>query len=115
MANISPRRHKNGTVSWRVQYRINGKGRQETFQTETAAERFQDLVHRVGGEQAREILVKMQNPDPASSMREAVRQQAIKVMDSYVKDGGIVGDFITSPYALVNSVFDTIWYAQHND
>lgn len=57
MASVSGRKNKDGTVSWRVQFRIDGKGPyQETFDTKPAADQFGALVDRIGGRAAREVL-----------------------------------------------------------
>lgn len=56
MARSTPFRNPSGERRWRVQFRIDGHGKQETFKTAEAAEKFAKLVNRVGGQQAREHL-----------------------------------------------------------
>jgi len=57
MASVSGRKNKDGTVSWRVQFRVDGKGPyQETFDNKPAADQFGELVDRIGGRAAREVL-----------------------------------------------------------
>jgi integrase len=57
MASVTARQNKDGSVSWRVQFRIDGKGPfQETFDDKKAADQFGDLVDRIGGRAAREVL-----------------------------------------------------------
>jgi integrase len=57
MASISARRRADGTLSWRVQFRLTpgAKPTSETFDTEADAKRFSALVDRVGGQAARDI------------------------------------------------------------
>lgn len=56
MPKPSPRRNKDGTVSWRVQFRIGDKVVQETFTTEKGAAEFARLVETAGGKAARDVL-----------------------------------------------------------
>lgn len=56
MASVHPFRNPSGTVVWRVQFRIDGNMRQETFNDEKPAREFGRLVDRVGGEAARAVL-----------------------------------------------------------
>jgi integrase len=56
MASVTPRRTGNGSVSWRVQFRMDGKMRQETFRTEKAAREFGGILDRVGPEAALQTL-----------------------------------------------------------
>ena len=53
MASVTPRRLRSGEVVWRVQFRIDGQMRQETFGDAEAAIEFGVLVDRVGGKAAR--------------------------------------------------------------
>lgn len=69
MASITPRRNRSGEDVWRVQFRVNGRMKQETFPDYKAASRFGDFVDRVGGERAREVLeVRQESVTP--SLRE---------------------------------------------
>lgn len=52
MAQATPFRNPSGATVWRVQFRIDGKGKQKTFTHADDAERFADLVTRHGGEAA---------------------------------------------------------------
>jgi len=56
MAQATPFQNPSGVVKWRVQFRIDGKGRQETFETPKEAEVFASSVNRVGGKAARQLL-----------------------------------------------------------
>lgn len=59
MASVQPFRNPSGEVVWRVQFRVDGKAKQETFvgpTAEKAAGEFGRLVDRVGGKAAREVL-----------------------------------------------------------
>jgi integrase len=56
MPRPSARRNKDGTVSWRVQFRIGDKVVQETFETEKGAAEFARLVETAGGRAARDVL-----------------------------------------------------------
>lgn len=53
---VSERVSKNGVVSWRAQFRIDGRNCQETFDDPDSAYEFKALVDRVGGARAREVL-----------------------------------------------------------
>lgn len=64
MASVTPRTNRDGTTTWRVQFRIDGKMSQESFvdrenpkRAELAAHRFGQLVDRVGGATARKTLL----------------------------------------------------------
>ena len=56
MPKPSPRKNKDGSVSWRVQFRIGDKVLQETFPSEKGAAEFARLVETAGGKAAREVL-----------------------------------------------------------
>lgn len=59
MASSRPFVNPSGDVVWRVQFRVDGKGRQETFRgpgAEKGANEFKTLVDRVGGKAALEVL-----------------------------------------------------------
>lgn len=62
MASVTPRRNPSGTVIWRVQYRVDGRVRQDTFETARAAREYAALVDRVGGAAAREVLLARDRP-----------------------------------------------------
>lgn len=61
MASVTPRATASGEPVWRVQFRIDGKLRQETFPSPKAADEFGKLVDRVGGKAAREVLDRRRN------------------------------------------------------
>lgn len=62
MASVGPRRSdRTGVVSWRVQFRIDGRMSQESFQDQESAEQFGSLVDRVGGAAARKVLEARRN------------------------------------------------------
>lgn len=57
MASVTPRRSaRTGVVSWRVQFRIDGRMSQESFEDQRSADEFGKLVDRVGGTAARAVL-----------------------------------------------------------
>jgi integrase len=58
MPKPSPRKNKDGSVSWRVQFRIGDKVVQETFETEKGAAEFARLVETAGGKAARDVLAR---------------------------------------------------------
>lgn len=58
MPKPSPRLNKDGTVSWRVQFRADGRVVQETFETERGADEFCRLIKTAGGKAAREVLAR---------------------------------------------------------
>ena len=53
MASINPRKNRDGSVTYRVNFRIDGVQAQESFKTDKAAESFGKLVDRIGGKAAR--------------------------------------------------------------
>jgi integrase len=55
MASVTKRTLKSGVVTWRVQFRVDGGMRQETFSDPVAATEFGKLVDDVGGTAAREV------------------------------------------------------------
>lgn len=63
MPKPSPRKNKDGTVSWRVQFRIGTKVVQETFETEKGAAEFARLVETAGGKAARDVLTRRRQGD----------------------------------------------------
>lgn len=63
MASVTARRNRGGSVTWRVQFRIDGRMAQETFATDDAAHKFAKLVDRVGGEAARTTRKKRNESD----------------------------------------------------
>jgi len=69
LASVGARRNRDGSVTWRVQFRINGRMSQESFEQQDAAEKFGQLVDRLGGEAARAIREK-RNASVAPSLAE---------------------------------------------
>ena len=61
MASVTPRRNRDGSIRWRVQFRIEGRMAGESFKDSKAAEDFGKLVDRVGGVEARLILERRNN------------------------------------------------------
>ena len=56
MASVKAVKHRDGTVVYRVRYRAGGRNPVvETFYDAASAQRFADLVDRVGGAAAREM------------------------------------------------------------
>lgn len=71
MASVKPYRNPSGNIVWRVQYRVDGKGRQETFELERGAIEYGRLVDRIGGKAAHDILNRRRNNDASTpSLRE---------------------------------------------
>lgn len=60
MASVTARRNPSGAIVWRVQFRIDGKSRQATFTDEGSADRFGNLVDRLGGAGALRVLERRQ-------------------------------------------------------
>ncbi|WP_100812993.1 tyrosine-type recombinase/integrase [Microbacterium lacus] len=64
MASVTGRRSDaTGIVTWRVQFRVNGKMSQESFPDKRGADQFGELVDRIGGAAAREVLETRRNRD----------------------------------------------------
>ncbi|MEI3845303.1 MULTISPECIES: tyrosine-type recombinase/integrase [unclassified Microbacterium] len=57
MPNPKARKNRDGSVSWRVQYRLNGSVTTETFSTFDGAQEFCDHIKVVGSAQAKEVLL----------------------------------------------------------
>ena len=56
MASVKAVTHRDGTVVYRVRYRAGGRNPvSETFYDAASAQRFADLVDRIGGAAAREL------------------------------------------------------------
>lgn len=53
MASVTPRSNRDGSVTWRVQARVDGRMRQESFLEQKGARQFAALVDRVGFDAAR--------------------------------------------------------------
>jgi integrase len=77
MASVLPRTNRDGSVSWRVQFRIDGQMRQETFHGVDAfdsATQFGKLVDKVGGVTARKVLeARHTSPVDMPTLREFTR------------------------------------------
>ena len=56
MASVLPRKNAKGVVTWRVQYRIDGKMRQQSFETEKEARAFGRQVDNVGAAAAHSVI-----------------------------------------------------------
>lgn len=61
MASISVRTYAGGTTSYRVQFRLNGSVTQESFKDPETAQRFGDMVDRIGPAAARRVLQARRN------------------------------------------------------
>lgn len=57
MASIHQRPRKDGSIAYRVSYRIDGRQAQDSFDDPVSAERFADRVERIGGRAARAMLL----------------------------------------------------------
>lgn len=88
MASVTERIGRHGGITWRVQFRIDGRMSSESFKDQRQAVRFGNLVDKIGGTKAREILLVQQSPtslptltewtgrylDPASGMLSGVTE-----------------------------------------
>src|SRR5690606_23249981 len=75
MASVTPRATASGEVRWRVQGRMDGRMRQETFPEERAARDFGALVDRVGWAAARSVLKARQgNTTGTPTLREYTKR-----------------------------------------
>lgn len=73
MASVLPRTAKNGTVTWRVQYRLNGTMKQKTFTHFEGAEQFGQLIDKHGAESALKIHeARVAAPSDVPTLREWV-------------------------------------------
>ena len=63
MASIHTRARKDGSVTFRVAFRIDGRQAQESFDDIDQARKFCGLVGRIGGREAREVLLGMDSED----------------------------------------------------
>lgn len=70
MASIHPRKLADGTVSWRVMFRVDGRQRQETFVREKGAVEFAALVERIGADAASRILTARREHTGTPTLRE---------------------------------------------
>lgn len=58
MVKANPHRLKSGKIVWRVQFRVDGSVKTESFPTQAGGDKFAALVDRVGGKAAREVLAR---------------------------------------------------------
>lgn len=72
MASVTLRVNRGGSETWRVQFRIDGRLRQESFATRKAAVDFGRLVDKIGGRLAREVLCGRQRGNDVPTMNEWV-------------------------------------------
>lgn len=70
MASVKPYRNPSGEVVWRVQFRVNGKGKQATFTTQAEAAKFGSLVDRTGGDAAIRDLVGVPKTSASPTFKE---------------------------------------------
>ncbi len=71
MASVTPRPNRDGTITWRVQARVDGKMRQESFADQRGARQFAALVDRVGFAAARETRqARAARPEDALTLRD---------------------------------------------
>lgn len=73
---VEPKAHQNkdGSTSWRVQFRIDGKLTGNRFTNYKGARQFADLVETVGGKQAREVLEARRSHVVTPTLREWTAQ-----------------------------------------
>ncbi|QIK64515.1 site-specific integrase [Leucobacter viscericola] len=75
MASIQPRTNKDGTISFRVMFRIDGRQAQESFLTAETAEQFCGVIDRIGGRAARELrMAQEMGSEQAPLLSEWVRE-----------------------------------------
>lgn len=71
MASIHQRVNRDGSITHRVLYRIDGKQAQDSFTNPEGAERYKRLVERIGGAQARRVLdARNKSDNGAPTLRE---------------------------------------------
>lgn len=63
MASIHTRNRKDGSIVYRVAFRIDGRQAQESFDDPSAALHVKELCDRVGGRAAREWLLDRESDD----------------------------------------------------
>lgn len=78
MASISSRINKDNTVTWRVNFRIDGRQCQESFANQKGAIEFGRLVDRVGGTAARDVLIARQSKNVGTP---TLREYTAKYLD----------------------------------
>jgi len=83
MASLSRRRRRDGTTAWRVQYRDPGNPTPTTatFDDLDAAERFSDLVDRLGGPAARRQLERLEQGDSSPTLTAALEDYLTRSHD----------------------------------
>lgn len=71
MASVTSRINKNGTVTYRVNFRIGNRQCQDNFDNPKGAQEFAALVDKVGGESAREVRqLRSSKPTDMPTLRE---------------------------------------------
>lgn len=87
MASISRRPRKNGTIAWRVQYRDAGNPSPTTatFDSYDAAERFSDLVDRLGGPAARRHVARLEHGSTSPTLDQALEDHLTR--SHHITDG----------------------------
>lgn len=64
MTTPKPRKNRDGTTSWRVNFRVGSKSTTETFATYDGATQWIDLAREVGWQAARELRIATAGTDP---------------------------------------------------
>lgn len=70
MPNPKARKNTDGTVSWRVQYRVNGAVVTDTFPTFEGAQDYCNVIETIGGTQARTMLEARRHNRHSPTLRE---------------------------------------------
>ena len=69
MASITARKNRDGTASYRVRFRVDGRSVEDAFKDYGAAEEYVRLIDIVGGKQARVVLAKRRENDTTPTLR----------------------------------------------
>lgn len=103
MASIQTRAMDDGSLRWRVYYRVNGKQRVDTFADPVEAEQHRALVERLGGDVARRILDAREGG--ASGL--TVAEQVARHIDRLTNDDAHAGTRRTYRGLLANHIEGT--------
>lgn len=103
MASIQPKPMDDGSFRYRVQYRVDGKQRTDTFADPVEAEQHRQLVERLGGEAARRILDAREGGGSGVTVADLVRRH----IDRLTNDDAHAGTRRTYRGLLANHIEGT--------
>lgn len=103
MASIQPRKMDDGTVRWRVYYRVNGGQRVDSFGDPAEAEAHRQMVERLGGDAARRILDAREGGGSGVTVADLVRRH----IDRLTNDDAHAGTRRTYRGLLANHIDGT--------